>query len=67
MLLSLLNSHANVTGATVYVAKKFKFSIEHFDSTTGKCILENREELTYKCFRCKTIDTVDFNKVCNKG
>ena len=47
--------------------KKFKFSIELFDAITGECILENREHFTYKCFRCKTINTINFSKVCNKG
>ena len=47
--------------------KKFEFSIELFDTIIGKCILENREEFTYKCFSCKTINTINFNEVCNKG
>ena len=29
---------------------KFKFSIELFGAITGECILENREDFTYKCF-----------------
>ena len=47
--------------------KKFKFSIELFNAIAGECILENREEFTYKCFCCKTINTINFNKVCKKG
>ena len=47
--------------------QKFEFSIELFDTITGKWILENRKEFTYKCFSCKTINTINFNEACNKG
>ena len=47
--------------------KKSNFSIELFDAITSQCILENQEEFTYKCFHCKTVNTIDFNKVFNKG
>ena len=47
--------------------KNFKFSIQLFDAITGEYILENREDFACKCFRCKTINTINFNKVCNKG
>ena len=49
------------------VRKKFKFSIELFDAITGECILENQEVFTDKYFCCKTVNTIDFNKVCNRG
>ena len=47
--------------------QKIKFSIELFATITGECILDNREDFTYKCFHCKTINTINFNKVCKKG
>ena len=47
--------------------KKSNFSIELFDTITSQCILENQEEFTYKCFHCKTVNTIDFSKVFNKG
>ena len=66
MFLSLLNTHPSVTGdCTCY--KKFKFSIELFDTITSECILENRKDFTNKCFCGKTINTINFNKVGDKG
>ena len=47
--------------------KKFKFSIELFDTITSECILENRKDFTNKCFCGKTINTINFNKVGDKG
>ena len=47
--------------------EKFKFSIKLFGTITGECILENRKDFTYKCFCCKTINTINFNKVCDKA
>ena len=35
--------------------KKFKFSIEVFDSVTGECILENREGLPINVFDDKLL------------
>ena len=67
MLLSLLSTHARCNRGDCTYYKKSKFSIELFDAITGECILENREHFTYKCFRCKTINTINFRKVCNKG
>ena len=47
--------------------KKFRFSIELFDAIKGDGILEKQEEFACKCFRCETVNTIDFNEVCNKG
>ena len=47
--------------------KKSNFTIELFDAITSQYILENQEEFTYKCFHCKKVNTIDFNKVFNKG
>ena len=47
--------------------QKIQISIELFDAITGECILENPEDCTYKGFPCKTINTMNFNKVCNTG
>ena len=55
----------NRGGCTCY--KKFKFSIELFDTITGECILENRKDFTNKCFCGKAINTINFNKVGDKG
>ena len=35
--------------------KKFKFSIEVFDTITGECILENREGLPINVFDAKQL------------
>ena len=47
--------------------EKVKSSIEPFEAITVECILENQEDFTYKCFHCKTVNTINFNKACNKG
>ena len=46
---------------------KFKFSIELFGAITGEFILENREDFTYKCFCCRTINTISSKKICDRG
>ena len=50
----------NRSDCTYY--KELKFSIERFDAIAGECILENREEITYECFHCKTINIIDLTK-----
>ena len=46
--------------------KTFKFAVEVFDPITGECMLENQEKFNYISVCCKTKNTVDFAKVCNR-
>ena len=65
MLFSLLNIRASVTGAIVHATKKLNFLLNFLTQWLGMHIRKLRR--FYLCFFCKTINTVNFNKVFNKG
>ena len=65
MLLSLLNIRANVTEVIVHAVKNSNFLLTFLMQVSA--YWKTKKSLPTNVFVAKTVNTIDFNKACDRG